>query len=518
VDSVRAQHYQNWELCLSDDGSGQLDLTRYLEELARGDERIRVTSHRSNRGISAATNTAIGLATGDYIAFMDQDDELAPEALAAVAAVVDKEPADVLYSDWDRIDSQGCCVEPFFKPDWSPDLLRSMMYLAHLTVYRQAFLQAIGLCRSECDGAQDWELALRATRHTDRIVHIPRVLYHWRMGGASAGTAFNQVCHECGRRALGEHLRHEGGSVHCQVEDGPTPCTFHVRYRHKRWPLVSILIPTRDNLKLLRRCLKSIHQRTDYPHYEILVIDNGSRHWRTRRFLRRCGERVLRLDEPFNHSRLNNVAARLARGELLLLLNDDTEVIHRDWLLALAEQALRPEVGAVGAWLFHADGQTQHAGIALGVGPVAVPLHSGILRDGIDRGTARLIRNVSAVTGACLMIRKELYLDMGGLDERSLPTSFNDVDLCLRLRQAGYHILQQPLARLYHHESATRRIGDEAAFVQFMRESWGTQLNHDPFWNPNLSRQSGGGFAFNWELSLTGPALGASWKLAPTWP
>jgi GT2 family glycosyltransferase len=500
IASVRAQAYENWELCLCDDGSQQADLQQYLQRLADSDARVRWKHHSRNRGIAAASNTAIGLASGEYTAFLDQDDELAPEALAAVTDALAHQRADVLYSDWDRIDSAGCYVEPFFKPDWSPDLLQSMMYLAHLTVYRRAFLDRTGLCRSEFDGTQDWELALRASRQTDRIVHIPEVLYHWRLGGTSAGAEFNRICHERGRQALVEHLRGIlPAEVRGAVEDGPSPCTFHTRYRHDHWPLVSILIPTRDNHRLLRRCVHSIHRLTDYPHFEILLVDNGSRERGTRRYLRRSEERVVRLDEAFNHSRLNNMAARLARGQILLLLNDDTEVINRGWLQALVEQTMRTEVGAVGAWLFHPDERIQHAGIVLGLGPVARPLHTGILRDGLDRGTARLIRNVSAVTGACLMIRKDLFLQMGGLDETHLPTSFNDVDLCLRLRRAGYRIIQQPLARLYHHESASRRIGDEAAFIGLMHKRWGSVLARDPYWNRNLSGTPSSGFAFHWE-------------------
>jgi GT2 family glycosyltransferase len=501
IDSVRSQFYDNWQLCICDDGSRQPWLTNHLEDLAASDSRVRCVTHTENRGIAAATNTAINRANGEYIAFLDQDDELAAEALLEVARAVEEKPADVLYSDWDRVDSHGCYIEPFFKPDWSPDLLTSMMYLAHLTVYRRAFLQRAGLCRSEFDGTQDWELALRATAQTDRIVHIPKVLYHWRLGGVSSG-AFNRTCHERGRRAIQEQLQRCGtnGGLPAVVENGPTPCTFHVRYLRTEWPLVSILVPTRDNARFLRLCLRSIRWRADYARFEILIIDNGSQELATRRLLRSCGDRVLRLDMPFNHSRLNNLAAGEARGDVLVLLNDDTEVISGEWLTALVEQAMRPEVGAVGAWLFHPDKRIQHAGIVLGLGPVATPLHSGLTRDGIDRGTTRLIRNVSAVTGACLAIRRDLYFEVGGLDENELPTSFNDVDLCLRLRCAGYRIVMQPLARLVHHESATRHIGNEDRFVRIMRERWGDELARDPFWNSNLPHgRAPGGFAFHWE-------------------
>jgi GT2 family glycosyltransferase len=501
VRSVRAQRYGRWELCVCDDGSGQSELTCWLEELSAAEPRVRWTALAANRGIAAATNTALRLARGEYVAFLDQDDLLAPDALAEVARALAREPADLLYTDEDRLDEHGYRVEPLFKPDWSPDLLLSRMYLGHLCVYRRAFLERIGPCRPEFDGTQDYELALRAAAQAARIAHVPRVLYHWRLGGHSANPAVNRICHARGRRAIEEALQRQGAAG--EVTDGPHGCAYHVRYRHERWPLVSILIPTRDNLPLVRRCLSSIRRRTDYPCYEVLLIDNGSRDPRTRAYLRAARARVLRLDLPFNHSRLNNLAVPHARGELLLLLNDDTEVITPDWLTALAEQALRPEVGAAGAWLFHPDGRTQHAGIIVGLGPVATPLHSGITRDGLDRGTVRLIRTVSAITGACLMIRREVYREIGGLDEDELPTSFNDVDLCLRLRKAGYRIVCTPLAQLYHHESASRTISDEQRFVRIMHERWGDELARDPYWNPNLPHgpDPHPGFAFHWRAA-----------------
>ncbi len=520
IDSVRNQTHPRWELCLCDDGSQQAELASYLRGLAAADARIRVVTHQHNRGIAEATNAAIRLGTGEYVAFLDQDDRLAASALSEVARTLDHTPADWLYTDEDRIDAHGCRVEPFFKPDWSPDLFTSMMYAAHLSVYRRAFLNEIGLCRSEFDGGQDWELALRAASRTERIVHVAQVLYHWRQGGHSAGARFNRVCHERGRRAIREFL--ERRRVAADVTDGPNGCTFHLRYRHGRRPLVSILIPTRDRLDWLQRCLRSIRRRTEYANYEIIVIDNGSRDHRVLRFLRAWeGEapaeprgslakarreprpplrRILRLDAPFNHSLLINEAARQARGELLLLLNDDVEVTDAGWLTALVEQALRPEVGAAGGMLLHPDGRLQHAGVVVGLGPVATPLHAGITRDGLDRGTAFLTRNVSAVSGACLMIRKDLFQEAGGLDADHLPTSFNDVDLCLRLRRLGFRIIYTPLARLYHQESASRSFEHEERFIGIMQERWGEELDQDPFWNPNLPHGPDlhPGFAFHW--------------------
>lgn len=500
IDSLRAQSHSNWELCLCDDGSQQPELDRFLKELVVAEPRIRITRHDQNRGIAQATNSAWDLASGDWLAFMDQDDVLAPHALARVAERLTAGDVDLLYTDEDRLDAHGCRTEPFFKPDWSPDLLRSMMYLAHLCVYRRGFLEQVGRCDPRFDGGQDWDLALRATEQTQRIVHLPEVLYHWRQGGHSAGSAFNRLCHERGRLAIQEALRR--GGERGRVEDGPSPCTFHVRYDlPDPPPLVSILIPTKDQPRRLQACLLSLRRRTSYRPIEIIVIDNGSTTLEARWHLVRCGaDRIVRLPGPFNHSRLNNVAARAARGEFLLLLNDDVEALHADWLTAMVEQGCRPGVGAVGARLLYPDGRIQHAGIATGVGPGAVNLNSSLLHDGVDRGTARLIRNVSAVTGACLLVRRQWYLRLAGLDEVNLPTSFNDVDFCLRLRREGLRIVYTPLAQLLHHESTSRRIDPEADrhFGQILRQRWGSALSPDRYWSPrwNADLAARPGFAF----------------------
>lgn len=500
IDSLRAQAHLNWELCLCDDGSQQPELERFLKELIVAEPRIRVARHEQNRGIARATNTAWELASGDWLAFMDQDDVLASTALARVAERLAAGDVDLLYTDEDRLDAHGCRTEPFFKPDWSPDLLRSMMYLAHLCVYRRQFLEQVGRCDPRFDGGQDWDLALRATERTQRIVHVPEVLYHWRQGGNSAGSAFNCLCHERGRLAILESLRR--GGERGRVEDGPSPCTFHVRYDlPDRPPLVSILIPTKDQPRRLEACLQALRRRTRYRPIEIIVIDNGSTTLEARWHLVRCGaDQLLRLPGPFNHSRLNNVAARAARGEFLLLLNDDVEALQADWLTAMVEQGCRPGVGAVGARLHYPDGQTQHAGIATGVGPGAVNLNSSLLHDGIDRGTARLIRNVSAVTGACLLVRRDWYLRLSGMDEINLPTSYNDVDLCLRLRREGLRIVYTPLAQLLHHESASRRIDPEEdrRYGLVLHRRWGSDLHPDPYWSPRWNADLAGrpGFTF----------------------
>lgn len=502
IASVREQEYPNWELCCCDDGSNDSALTYFLESLVREDKRFHLVTSEMNQGIAAATNRAIQASHGEYVAFMDQDDRLHPQALQAIASAISCEPADLYFTDEDRLDGQGHRVEPFFKPGWSRDLLLSMMYLGHLCVYKRTWLDRIGWLDSRFDGTQDWELALRSVTHSDcRIVHVPGIFYHWRVGGHSASVAKNQLCHERGKQAVMEALqRQRDGAI---VEDGPRSCTFHIRHQMKSSPLVSILIPTRDRSDLLQRCLQSLRKRTDYQPLEIIVIDNASQSRARERYLRRCpADKVLRHDVPFNHSWLNNEAAQQARGDLLLFLNDDTEALHADWLQVMVEQAQRKEVGAVGAWLIYPDGRTQHNGIILCPNMVARHISTAMTRDGLDRGTGLLTREVSAVTGACLMMRKEVFLSAGGFDATAFPTSFNDVDLCLRLRGKGYRIIQCPRAKLIHHESATRQIdGREEEYRLLMRRRWGEQLQNEQFWNPHLAQfhDLQRGLAFHWQ-------------------
>ncbi|HQR09081.1 MAG TPA: glycosyltransferase [Gemmatales bacterium] len=500
IASVRGQTYHQWELCLCDDGSCSELLTQKLETLADGDPYIKLTTLPHNMGISAATNHAIEFASGDYLAFLDQDDRLHPQALQAVASRIKQTAADLYFTDEDRIDDRGRRQEPFFKPGWSPDLLHTMMYVGHLTIYRRTMLQRTGLCDSRFDGTQDWELALRVTDQPGcKVEHIPGIFYHWRQGGHSALEHNNHLCHERGKSAVEDSLQRQGKRY--RVETGPRPCTFHV-LPPARTPRVSILIPTKDQPRLLERCLTSIRQRTEYPDIEIIVIDNGSTTPRMMRYLDQCpADRVLRIDEPFNHSMLNNQAAEIATGEFLVLLNDDTEVLSANWLTSMVEQGLREDVGAVGAWLIYPDGRTQHAGIILEDAAVARHLSDATMLDGLDRGLSQLTRDVSAVTGACLLIRRCLYLSIGGLDAELLPTSYNDLDLCLRLRHQGYRIVLSPRAKLIHNESASRKMdARDEVYRQTIRDRWSDQLKQERFWSSHLG-QSGDwyrGLALQW--------------------
>ncbi|MER3440830.1 MAG: glycosyl transferase family 2 [Gemmataceae bacterium] len=481
LESLYAQTYTRWQLCLCLDGPQSAEVRELITRWA-ADPRIQIVSLPWRQGIVAASRAALAQASGDYVAFFDQDDLLEPRALALVAASVRARTLDVVYTDEDRLDATGYCVQPIFKPDWSPDLLLARMYWGHLCVYRHDFLRRLGGVRDGFDGSQDYDLALRAGACTERIGHIAEVLYHWRTGGFSHRPSGQKRCHECGRRALRDRLRSHTPPV--AIEDGPHAGAYHVRYRWPTWPRVSIVIPTRGQGGFLRRCLHTIRRRTRYPAYEIILVDNGCQDDTVRRCAARYRTQLLDRIGPFNHSALCNAGAQRAQSELLVFLNDDTEVVSPDWLFALAEQALRPEVGAVGALLYYPDGRIQHAGIALGRGLGAMPIQAALLADGLDRGTAFLIRNVSAVTGACMMLRRDVFRAAGGFDEHTFPTSFNDVDLCARISALGLRIVYTPLAQLIHWESATRAVRqqDELAFAERLRRRWHERVADDPFW------------------------------------
>jgi GT2 family glycosyltransferase/glycosyltransferase involved in cell wall biosynthesis len=502
--SVRGQLYENWELCIADDTSTAAHVRPLLEQAAREDARIKVVFRPANGHISAASNSALDLATGEFTALLDHDDELAPHALAEVALALAAQPrADLIYSDEDKIDEEGRRFAPYFKPDFLPDLFLGQNYLTHLAVYRTELMRRAGGFRAGYEGSQDWDLALRVIELTDpaRIVHLPKILYHWRaIAGSTALTLDQKQYHiEAARKALADHLARTGRRAELVAVPGG-----HWRVQPPlppEPPLVSIIIPTRNGLEHLRRCVGSLRSKTTYPRYEIIIVDNGSDDPATLAWLREAaatGVRVLTWSHPFKYSAINNFAAREARGDLLALLNNDLEVITPGWLEEMAAQALRPEIGAVGAMLYYPDDRIQHAGAVLGIGGVAG--HAFKL---FPRGTdgsfnrARLVQNYSAVTAACLVIRKELFNRVGGFDEKSLAVAFNDIDFCLKVRATGVRNLWTPFAEFYHHESATRGTEDtpekQARFqreVETMLARWGDALRADPAYNPNLSLES----------------------------
>lgn len=499
VDSVRKQLYPNWELCIADDASTDPAVRPLLEKIAASDSRIKVVFRQKNGHISAASNSALELASGQWVALLDHDDLLPEHALYCVAKAIIEDPSvRMIYSDEDKMDEKGQRYSPYFKCDWNPDLFYSHNMFSHLGVYQKKLLDEIGGFRLGVEGSQDYDLALRCIERIDPkgIHHIPRVLYHWRVHAEStaSGAEAKPYAMLAGMRAINEHFERTGvkGKVelvgpgyHASYELEPTP------------PLVSLIIPTRNGVELLRQCVSSIREKTDYPNYELIIIDNGSDDPATLSYLRyieSANIRVIRDDRPFNFSALNNAGAAVASGEVLGLINNDIEVISPSWLREMVSHALRPEVGAVGAKLSYPNDRIQHAGVVLGMGGVAEHAHKQLPRTAYGYfSRASLISGFSAVTGACLIVRKALYQELGGLNE-DLAVAYNDIDFCLRLKQAGYRNIFLPTAELYHHESATRGPESDPAKLerlareeQYMWERWETWLKHDPAYSPNLT-------------------------------
>lgn len=504
IASVREQIYECWELCLADDASTDPEVRLRLEQAAASEPRIKLIFRERNGHIAACTNSALGLATGDWCALLDQDDLLTPDALACFALELDRYPeAGLVYSDEDKIDRTGARTQPFFKPDWNPELFLGQNFINHLGFYRTDLVREVGGFRGGLDGSQDYDLALRCLEklEPEQVRHLPRVLYHWRMtpGSVADAPAAKPYAREAARRALADHLERRG--IDGAVEACPENDEAHrvVYSLGESAPCVSIVIPLRDRVELLQRCLESIRAKTDYAPLDFILVDNDSTEEATLDFLRcleRDGEaRVVRDPGPFNFSRLSNRGAAAATGEILLFFNNDIEAIEDDWLRELVSHAVRPEVGAVGARLWYPDGTLQHGGVILGLGGVAGHAFPRLRRGhGGYFSRALLQQNISAVTGACLAVRRELFEKIGSFDETNLPISFNDIDFCLRLGAAGLRNVWTPRANLIHAESASRgHQPTRAEQKQFLREAgymqkkWGSELLHDPFYNPNLS-------------------------------
>jgi GT2 family glycosyltransferase/SAM-dependent methyltransferase len=491
IESVRGQMYFHWELCLVNDGSTTPHVVRILDEYAAIDARIKVRQLPRNEGIASASLHALSLASGEFVGLLDHDDELSEDAVFEVVKRLNEDRSlDLLYSDEDKLDPEGRRVEPFFKCSWSPDLLLSMNYITHFSVFRRSVLDTIGGFRRGFDGSQDYDLLLRVTERTDKIAHIPRILYHWRksLGSTAGSPSAKPAAYEAGHRALEGALsrRHVEGTVASMA-----PGRYVVRYRLRSKPLVSIIIPTRDRYELLSQCVKSVEEKTSYTHFEIVVLDNDSIEPDTLAYLEAITERwrVHRCSGSFNFSRINNLGVAQAKGDYLLFLNNDTQVVRADWLDAMLEHAQRPEVGAVGAKLLYPDGRIQHAGVVLGIGGVAghafkhVPSGAPNYFDLAD-----VVRNCSAVTAACMMVPRRVFEEVDGFDER-FRVAFNDIDLCLRIRQRGYLIVYSPLALLYHYESASRGKLHPPEDEELMWRLWGQTIRAgDPYYSPNLTQ------------------------------
>lgn len=503
IDSVKAQLYPNWELCIADDASPAPHVAPLLAEAAASDSRIRFTVRPTNGHISEASNSALELASGEYIALLDHDDILPEHALAMVARYVNMHPQGrMFYSDEDKLTLEGKRTTPYFKPDWNPQLILSQNFFSHLGVYETALVRQAGGFRKGLEGSQDHDLALRCLEiaGNDSVIHIPHVLYHWRiMPGSTAQSGDEKpYAHIARVRSIEEHLGRSGISASVEQpfgEVGP----LRVRYAvPSPVPSVSIIIPTRDGLDLLRQCINSVQRKTTYTNYEIVVVDNGSVKPETLEYFSRIGAepnvRVLRDDSPFNFSAINNRAVAQATGEFVCLLNNDIEVITPDWLDEMISLATQPGTGAVGARLWYPNDTLQHGGVLLGLGGVAGHMHPMLRRWQLGYfGRAVATQNLSAVTAACLVIRKSIYEEVGGLNEE-LAVAFNDVDFCLRVLKAGYRNIWTPHAELYHHESATRgsdmdpdKYDRFVSEVRWMEARWPDMIANDPAYNRNLT-------------------------------
>lgn len=503
IQSARAQIYPHWELCIADDASTDPAVRALIEAQAAEDKRILFNFRDQNGHISAASNTALSLAHGDFIALLDHDDLLAESALYWVAKAINQTPdAQLIYSDEDKLDKDGLRKEPYFKSEYNPELMLAQNMISHLGVYRRELVISLGGFREGYEGAQDYDLALRVLEKVpgNQVVHIPRILYHWRAvaGSAAAGSNEKPYAVEAARRAVASHLKRQ--AIDAVVSASPDVPHFNrVRYALPGPPArVSIIIPTRDQAEILHHCITSILCKSTWSNYEIIVVDNGSEDAATFELLsdlRTKGIKVLTDDSPFNFSALNNQAVEAATGDVLCLLNNDIEILTADWLEELLRFALRPDVGCVGAKLWYPNGTIQHAGVVLGIGGVAGHAYKSLDRgEAGHSGRAVLHQEVSAVTGACLMVRKETYLAVGGFEE-NLPVAFNDIDFCLKVRELGLRNIYTPYAECLHHESLSR--GDDQSTLEkrerfhfattFMLEKWGHCLSCDPAYNPNLT-------------------------------
>lgn len=500
IESVQAQLYPHWELCIADDASTDAGVRSMLESFAKADPRIKVVFREKNGHISAASNSALELASGDFVALLDNDDLLPLHALYFVAkCILINKDVSLIYSDEDKIDVNGNRHDPYFKSELNIDLLYSQNMFSHLGVYKRSLLSDVGGFQLGMEGSQDYDLLLRCLEKVDakQIVHIARVLYHWRVHPASTAMSADAKPYAmiAGERAINAHFSRMGVNGHVElIGFGYKP----IYDLPSVLPLVSIIIPTRNAHALVRQCIDSVKRLTSYKNYELILVDNGSDEteslleWRR---LEAVGVKVLRDDGPFNYSSLNNKAVKVAQGEVLVLLNNDTEVIEPKWLDIMVGHALRPDIGPVGAKLLYKDKTIQHAGVVLGMGGAAGHANYKLTEKSHGYfGRASLTSNFSAVTAACLAVRRNLYLEIGGLDEVNLQIAFNDVDFCLRLGQAGYRCVYAPDAVLYHHESVSRGAEDDpqkrARFKkesEWMSNKWASLIESDPYYSPNLT-------------------------------
>lgn len=508
IESIISQTYTNWELCIADDASTNSDTITTLQRYEKNNK-IKITYRKRNGHICIATNSALELATGEYVSLMDHDDIIEPNALEEVVKVLNKDKSiDFIYTDEDKMRDGHYRHDPFPKPDWSPDFLLSCNYITHFSTIRRSIIKEVGGFRKGTEGAQDWDLFLRVSEKTNKIHHIPQFLYHWRIHSASTAGDVDakDYISENQRKVLDDAL--ERRNIDADVEESNVKWIWNVVRKNTGSPLVSIVIPTKDNIEVFKTCIESIQSKTTYKNYEIIVVDTGSIQPETHHYYETVKRKytntrfVSFIEEKFSYSNSCNKGADEASGEYLLMLNNDTEVITSDWIEKLLAHAQRKDIGAVGCRLYYPNKWIQHAGVVLGLGAE----HGGVAghalhthertADDYAEIFVESTRNLMAVTAACLMVSTKKYQEVGGFDPL-LRVTFNDVDLCLKLTEKGYQSLYVPYVELFHHESlsvgkgATRDAVELMEAASLMLERWGEQINRDPYYNDNLSRIDG---------------------------
>ncbi len=500
VECVMSQTYMNWELCLAD---GSPEQNKQIEKIVAKDSRIKYKYLNENKGISGNTNEALKLATGDYIALLDHDDLLPIFCLYEIVKCINENPeVEFIYTDEDKIEGQKeNRKDPYFKPDFSIDTLRSNNYITHLSIFKKELMDKLEGFRDEYNGAQDYDIIIRAIEETKNIVHIPKILYHWRVHPKSTAMISDAkpYAYEAGRRVIEDHLKRQG--LQAKVSDGEIKGIYEVEYEVQGNPKVSILIPNKDSVNALRDCINSILKLTTYQNYEIIIIENNSEESRTFKYYDAIQKnekvKVITYNEKgFNYSKIVNFGVKNSDADYVLQLNSDTELLTPDWLEKFIGFAQREDVGAVGARLYYKDKSIQHAGIVVGICGLAANMLTG-LPDGIHAyfGKDCLIQNMSAVTGACLFSKRSIYEEVGYMDEEKFKIAFNDVDFCLKIREKGYKIIYNPFIELIHYESKTRGYEDTPEKKErFERESnsfkekWKNVIESgDPYYNKNLT-------------------------------
>lgn len=502
IESVQAQTYKNWELCLADGSDSEHSFVGEIcKKYADGDRRIKYEKLERNLGISENTNACIRMATGEYIALFDHDDLLHPSALYEVMRAICEHGADFIYTDENTFSEEPRdAYNPHFKPDFSPDTLRSYNYICHLSVFSRELLDSVGYFRSEYDGSQDYDLILRLTEKAKKVFHIRKILYYWRAhkNSVAQDVGAKPYTVTAAKKALAAHLERCG--LKGEVLDSSVPTTYHIKYEIDGNPLVSVIIPNKDHTDDLDICLKSLYEKSSYKNFEVIIVENNSTEKETFEYYEAIAQKhgnikIVKWEGNFNYSAINNFGVNYAKGEFILLLNNDVEIINGSCLEEMLMFAQRKDVGAVGAKLYYSDDTVQHAGVILGLGGTAGHAHKHFGRSHPGyMARASIAQNLSACTAACLMMRRDVFDEVGGLDE-SFEVAFNDVDLCMKIRKKGYLVVFTPYAELYHYESKSRgndstpeKLERFRGEIDRFKEKWQKQLDDgDPYYNPNLT-------------------------------